>query len=278
MTKKFPRYGYTGIILLVAAWCANWLLSGLRGQFGFFFQWLGYILFTDAVVYSKKGISFFTCSRKAFIGLFLVSVPFWWLFELLNLRVHYWAYDGSQYFTDFEFFILASISFSTVIPAILETQELLSLVPIFNRELKWIKITPRKKNLLLMFCIGLVMLLLVLLFPKQLPYFLWISLYFILEPLNFYFGFPTLLGYTEKGNWAPVIRLFTAGLICGFFWELWNYYSYPKWKYSLSGFDGMKVFEMPLAGYLGYLPFALELWAYYIFANGLFAKMKNQKC
>jgi hypothetical protein len=270
--KKFPQYGYIGILLLVAGWCANWALNGLRSQGGFFIQWLGYIFFIDAIVYSKKGNSFFTDNKKTFIGLFLASIPFWWFFELINLRVHYWVYDGSQYFTDLEFFILASICFSTVIPAITETNELLSLVPFFNKELKWLKIKPSGRNLIIMLVSGLAMLLILLLYPKQFPYFLWISLYFILEPLNCYLGFPTLLSYTEKGNWTPVIKLFAAGLCCGFFWELWNYYSYPKWKYYLPGFDDVKIFEMPLAGYLGYLPFALELWAYNQLVKGLITK------
>ena len=30
-----------------------------------------------------------------------------------------------------------------------------------------------------------------------------------------------------------------------------------------------KVFEMPLLGYLGYIPFAMELYAIYQFARGL---------
>ena len=52
-----------------------------------------------------------------------------------------------------------------------------------------------------------------------------------------------------------------AALVCGFFWEMWNYYSYPKWIYHIPGVGVLHIFEMPLLGYLGYLPFAWELYA-----------------
>ena len=36
--------------------------------------------------------------------------------------------------------------------------------------------------------------------------------------------------------------------------------SYPKWIYHVPWASEPKLFEMPLLGYLGYLPFALELY------------------
>ena len=50
-------------------------------------------------------------------------------------------------------------------------------------------------------------------------------------------------------------------MVCAFFWELWNVYSYPKWVYEIPGVGFAHLFEMPLLGYLGYLPFSLELFA-----------------
>jgi hypothetical protein len=51
------------------------------------------------------------------------------------------------------------------------------------------------------------------------------------------------------------------GFICGFFWEMWNYYSYPKWTCRTLGAQFLHVLEMPLLGHGGYVPFALELCA-----------------
>jgi len=42
---------------------------------------------------------------------------------------------------------------------------------------------------------------------------------------------------------------------------MWNYFSFPKWVYHTPGINSLHVFEMPLPGYLGYIPFSWELFA-----------------
>jgi len=42
------------------------------------------------------------------------------------------------------------------------------------------------------------------------------------------------------------------------FWELWNWGSLAKWTYSVPYVQRFQLFEMPLLGYAGYLPFGLE--------------------
>jgi len=54
--------------------------------------------------------------------------------------------------------------------------------------------------------------------------------------------------------WLPAM----AGLICGFFWELWNSQSLAHWVYTVPFVHDFKIFEMPILGYAGYLPFGLE--------------------
>ena len=41
-------------------------------------------------------------------------------------------------------------------------------------------------------------------------------------------------------------------------WETWNFWARTKWIYTVPGFEGLKLFEMPLAGFLGFPPFAVE--------------------
>ena len=77
--------------------------------------------------------------------------------------------------------------------------------------------------------------------------------------MNVWRGNRSLLEHTATGDWRPLIALSVAGLACGFFWEMWNYYSYPKWVYHVPFVGVLHVFEMPLLGYLGYLVFASEL-------------------
>jgi hypothetical protein len=39
---------------------------------------------------------------------------------------------------------------------------------------------------------------------------------------------------------------------------LWNWHSLAKWVYTVPGVERWHIFEMPLLGYAGYLPFGLE--------------------
>ena len=59
--------------------------------------------------------------------------------------------------------------------------------------------------------------------------------------------------------------LLVAGVVCGILWELWNYWSVTKWVYEVPLFGEIKLFAMPVAGYLGFPAFALELFVLYNF-------------
>jgi len=61
--------------------------------------------------------------------------------------------------------------------------------------------------------------------------------------------------------------LCAAGLICGFLWEFFNYCAIAKWTYTVPYFGNIKIFEMPVLGFLGFPPFAVECWVIYIFVR-----------
>jgi hypothetical protein len=247
----------------------NWFLPGLRTNWAFFPLWLGFCLTVDAVVYIRKGTSLIKRDVKKYILLFVISAPVWWLFELFNSFTQNWFYDGRQYFTDFQFFVLASISFSTVIPAVFEAAELAGTFKWVRnlRSFKKLKPTGNIKGLFII--LGLITLALEIVFPKVFYPFIWISVYFLIEPVNLNMNNQNLLQYTELGNWKPVVSLWTGSLMCAFFWEMWNFYSYPKWYYHLPMVNFLHIFEMPLLGYIGYLPFSLELFAVYNLIIGI---------
>ena len=116
------------------------------------------------------------------------------------------------------------------------------------------------------------MLALMLVWPAIFFPFAWICLYFILEPVNIWLGNRSLAERTRDGDWRPVLALWLGVLITAVFWEMWNFRSYPKWTYQVPWGDCLHLFEMPLLGYGGYLPFSLELFALYHFARGLFGQ------
>lgn len=275
--KYFPLYGWVGLTLIVIFWILNWSLTGLRTHWGFFPLWLGYSLFIDALVYHRKGTSLIFRSKKLFTGLFFISAPVWWLFELYNSITQNWFYDGKQFFTDLEYFLLASISFSTVIPAVFGTAELAGT-------LRWIKNFKTGKHLLtenralkILFLSGIIILTLVLLFPKIFYPFVWVSVFLLIEPINVWLKNESIFDYTSKGEWRHIIALSVGCLLCGFFWEMWNYFSYPKWIYYLPMVNVLHVFEMPFAGYLGYLFFPFELFAVYNFITGILKIEEGKK-
>lgn len=266
--RLLPLHGWLGLALVALSWPMDWLLPGMRTNWLFFPLWLGYTLTVDGLVLKRRASSPWTRHRLAFLGLFAASVLAWWLFEAINQRTQNWVYLSEPLGT-VEYALLASLSFSTVIPAVFCTAELAA-------SFGWIRRLPRGPRLpgsravtLAFFAGGWVMLALLLAWPRIFFPFVWLSLYFILEPVNVWLGNRSLFDSTARRDWRPVVALWVAGLICGFFWEMWNSHSYPKWTYNVPGVGHPRLFEMPLLGYGGYLPFTMELYALYHFLGRL---------
>jgi len=249
-------------------------LEGNRTSWAFFPLWLGFILFLDALNLRIGRTSLLSRNWRKFIGLFLVSAPSWWLFEVFNWRLGNWEYLGRGQFTDLHYFVFASLSFSTVIPAVFEAAELVSHAPFIRRIKPGLVIRADRPTTLLFFSLGWFFLGLMLAWPDRFFPLVWLSVYFILEPVNAWLGNNHLANWTGRGDWRPIASLFLGVLITGFFWEMWNYYSFPKWIYHVPGVNSWHLFEMPALGYGGYLPFSLELFALYNLVTGLL-KIKN---
>jgi hypothetical protein len=257
----WPPHGWIGIILMAVCWPLNWTLPGVRTSYLFFPLWLGYILIVDALVQRRAGNSLWSRSRKNFVLLFIVSAPVWWLFELINLRTANWEYVGRELVSPLQFNLLSTISFSTVIPAVFETAELIRSFGWIKRFASGLRIPARRGVFTGLFVIGLMMFSAMLVWPRIFYPFTWIALVFIFEPINYWTDRPYFLEQLREGDWRTVIALSLGALVCGFFWEVWNYYSFPKWIYHIPVLGFWHVFEMPLLGYGGYVPFALELYA-----------------
>ena len=276
LLKGFPLYGWLGVAMALLFWAGNWGLNGLRTHLLFFPMWLGYILTMDALSYQRKKRSLLTRSWRLWLFLFVLSIPFWWLFEWLNGFVNYWSYHPREAFTHLEFALLSSLSFSTVVPAMFATAEWVGSYSWIKRFSHGPKIGRRRSVQILFFLLGIGMIGCVFLFPQYAPAFLWMSLFFLLDPLNCWLGYKAILNETAGGDWRTVAALWIGALICGFFWEMWNYYAWPKWEYHLPFADFWHVFEMPLLGYLGYLPFSLELYVVYQFLAGILKRRSMQ--
>jgi hypothetical protein len=267
---NWPARAGVGLVLVAVCWPLNWTLRGVRTAYLFFPLWLGYILVVDALVWKRTGTSLWARSRKNFVLLFLISAPVWWLFELINLRTANWEYLGRELFSTLQFNLLSTISFSTVIPAVFETAELIGSFTWMKRFASWLRIPATRALFVALFVVGLAMFSALLIWPTIFYPFVWISLVLIFEPINYWTGRPYFLKELREGDWRAMISLSLGALVCGLFWEMWNYYSFPKWIYHVPVLGFWRVFEMPLLGYGGYVPFALELYALknFLWPNG----------
>jgi len=257
---QWPARGWVGLILVAVCWPLNWTLPGVRTSYLFFPLWLGYILVVDALVQMRTGSSIWMRSRRDFVLLFLISAPVWWSFELINLRTGNWEYLGPELFDPLQL-LLSTISYTVVAPAVFETAELIRNFRWMDRFASGPRPPSTRAVFVGLFVVGLAMLSAMLAWPKIFYPFTWIALVFILEPINHWTARSYFLKELREGDWRTVISLSLGALVCGLFWEMWNYYSFPKWIYHIPGLAFFHVFEMPLLGYGGYVPFALELYA-----------------
>jgi hypothetical protein len=252
-----------GPLLIAVFWPLNWLLpdASLRTAYFFFPLWLGYALSVDAWVAYRRGTSVRVRSSGGFLRLFVISAPAWWLFEAINRRTRNWEYLGAESFTDLQYFALCTIAFSTVMPAVFGTAELVRSFGWTERFAAGPRIGQAKGFPAMLFGVGVLLFSLVMAWPVYFYPFVWVALVFLIEPINMALGRRSLLTWLKQGDWRPMVSLSAGALICGFFWEMWNHYSYPKWIYHTPGAQFLHVFQMPILGYLGYIPFSWELYS-----------------
>jgi hypothetical protein len=222
--------------------------------------WVCYIVVVNALSFRRTGRCLLLTRTRPFLLLFPVSAAFWWSFEYLNRFVGNWFYLEPPGFGAWEYFLFATLPFSTVLPAVLSTRELLLSFPRVDGGFReWRHFAPKRPRaiagaVLLLSCAGLLALGTVpgLVFPL-----VWVAPPLLLVSLAALRGEPHALSGISAGDWRSFAASSLAALSCGFFWEMWNSGSLAKWVYAIPYADALRVFEMPLLGYAGYLPFGV---------------------
>jgi len=192
--------------------------------------WIGVLIALDGLARWRRGSSPLR-SPADLVAAAAASVLFWDVFELVNLRLRNWWYVGVSP-SPLAGGVLAAVSFATVLPAVRLGMAQLGGVeprPAGHRALK--------------VAAGAAMLLVALAFPRYAFPLAWVFLWPICEAI--------------AGVRIP-LRAMALGLPLGLLWESLNWRCARGWFYTVPFFDHPKLFEMPLPGYLGYLPFALE--------------------
>ncbi|HET7786038.1 MAG TPA: hypothetical protein VFP52_08650 [Myxococcales bacterium] len=192
--------------------------------------WIGVLVALDGLARWRRGHSPLR-SPADLLAAAAASVVFWDVFELVNLRLRNWWYAGVSP-SPLAGGIFAAVSFATVLPAVrLGLAQLEGAAPraAGHRRLKAGAAAG--------------MLLVALALPRYAFPLAWIFLWPLCEAL--------------AGVRVP-LRVMALGLPLGLLWESLNWRCARGWFYTVPFFDRPKLFEMPLPGYLGYLPFALE--------------------
>ena len=272
---RFRWWGWAGLTVILATEFLNFRGVAWVGTYFTPLAWTGYLLLADSLVCSLKGESLLSSRPWRFFSLAFWSVPLWLIFEAYNLRLQNWKYVGLP-----ENPVLLYLgyfwSFATIWPAIFETAELVGALGIFTKKNSLRRAFKSSTLRVLLIC-GAALVVVPLAAPVGVAQYLfgavWIGFILFLDPLNYRWNGFSFLRRFEAGENAAFWNFIAAGWICGILWEFWNYWAAAKWLYIFPIGQSWKVFEMPLAGFLGFLPFALECKVMFEFLQNLKARM-----
>ncbi len=263
-TGRFPGWGWAGFAIVAGGWFLAWSRMSWFAVFQrhtFALPWIGYILVANALCYKRSSRCLMLDDPVGFLLLFPCSALFWWFFEFLNRFVQNWYYVGIENFSPAAYIAFASLSFATVLPAVLSTHRYLMTFPVFNAGLSGLfpyQVHRPKAVATATLIASAVGLALIGVLPNQMFPVIWVAPLLIFSSLQVIAGQDTVFKGIEEGNWRSIVVPALSALICGFFWEMWNMESLAKWHYSIPYVNRFRLFEMPLLGYGGYLPFGLE--------------------
>lgn len=240
----------------------------------------GFTLMLDGWVYKRNnGRSLISIIPQELIGIGMASVSGWMIFEFLNFFIDdNWYYPMGKIIDREEFLLYACIISSGLLPLAFEWYCVFQTFPklnfrfsngiklVFSERLKWISLIGGLGGL---FASGL--------FPMQLFGALWLSPPIILAVVLDKIGVWTPFKPIGQGNWSPLLLSALTYLVTGFCLEGQNYLSAihdgqnvlftedpAYWQYSIPYVNVLHVFEMPLLGFFGYLPFGIYCWLWWI--------------
>ena len=273
-----PAHGWVGLVSIAAAEAL--LFAGNRwvGEWFTPLVWTAYILFVDGLVRARTGQSYLSTRRRELVGVTVASIGSWWLFELYNaprfwrggadLEGLWWQYHNLE-----PNFLLRLVgytwAFATIFPALFLTAEALKASLVAGLSNRRPLRLPRRAHAASIVLGGIAVVLPLLVVSRWLVPLVWVGYGLLLEPINYRRGAPSWLRDLEAGDYRMLAALLGSGLCCGLLWEFWNYWALTKWTYAVPYAGEFKLFEMPVLGYLGFPPFALEAFAMYNFLRSL---------
>jgi len=262
---------FTSLHLRSPVWLNDWALLPL---------WWGFILVMDGLVfYRNAGRSLGATATTELIAMGVLSVSGWLIFEYFNFFIRLnWYYPFAALISHDKFLIYAVLGSSAFIPMAFEWYQFLCTFPglsakyMFGPKVSW----PAwvRIGIMALAFIGLVA---SSWFPDQLFFMVWLSPLIILAIALGMLGIWTpFISIKERGDWSFLLIFTPTFLFQGFLLEGANWlgvqhlaggpkgYNPGYWTYCIPYVNQVHLFEMPLLGYLGYFPFSVYCWIWFI--------------
>lgn len=279
----FPVWFWVGLV----AWGSALFLLWIRATtLLWYLHWSdlplfwGFTLMIDGWVYVRQGgKSLVSQVPQEVVGIGVSSVLGWMLFEYLNLFVDdNWYYPRGNIISRDMFLLYAIVISSGLLPLAFVWYSLFKTFPAlrnrFSNGRKLILPTWAKNGLLILSLFGLFG---SGLFPDIFFFALWLAPAVVLAVVLNKVQVWTPLDAIGQGNWTPTLLAALTYLAEGFCIEGQNYLSAVHvgqfvvfteapayWQYSLPYVNRYHLFEMPILGFLGYMPFGLYCWLWWI--------------
>jgi len=240
------------------AGAARWMAHNMTAV-----VWVGYILLLEGVLARQRPPGPVRRRPHHFALLCLASVVIWCVFDWINFySIRAWRYIGMPP-SFFARLVGYMVAFAAIVPGMLMSGQVLLNAGAFD----WARSRPWRMpwwGPVLSLAAGAAMLAWPVLHAAPVATLtLWTSLVFLLDPLNYWLGRPSMLRDWSAGWYGRTLAAFAGGLVCGLLWEFWNYWALTKWTYSLpflGNLESIRYFEMPVIGLIGFIPFGIECW------------------
>lgn len=250
------------------------------------FAWYSLLLALEGAVALRRG-SFFVLERpRAVLSLLLWSVPFWMLFEVIDFRVRNWYYVLVPEERALAWLGI-TISFATVLPAVYLPAALTGLGEGTGEEegvvpdghggapgggssltrggtplpgtAPFRRLAPPGLRIA-----GLLFLVLSLVWPRIFFPLIWGAPFLLAEgELTRHAPAASLVVDLRRSRSGRILALLLGGALAGLFWESLNWMARARWIYTVPRLEELKLFEMPLLGFIGFPVLALSGHAVY---------------
>lgn len=249
----------------------------------------GFVFTVDGIIYKRSGgHSIFKDRPINMLWIGICSAFGWGYFEYLSLFVGVnWFYPEAHLLSTFEFYIYAFIGGAALVPFVFEIFMLLNTFGKLNRRYsQGPKVSLSRPIQILILVIALASLFFISFYPFILYPMLWIGPVIILSiGLDLAGIWTPFKPIVKDGNWTLLALIGLADLIQGLICEGTNFLSASHgpfhtfvpgyWKYSIPYVDKFHIFEMPIEGLYGYLPYGIYNWIVWI-AFAYFFKIATQ--